>query len=73
MPPMATSRPIFNLTIDQCLELISFGNVMMVSLIITIREFSPGCGDMFVMAVALARDYYCMGIFRYLPTTHPIN
>lgn len=27
---------------------------------------------MFVMAVALARDYYRMGIFRYLPTTHSI-
>lgn len=38
----ATPRPILNLTIDQCLELISFGNVMMVSLIVTIREFSPG-------------------------------
>lgn len=41
-PSMATSRPILNLTIDQCLELIRFGNVMMVSLIVTIREFSPG-------------------------------
>lgn len=39
---MATPRPILNLTRDQCLELISFGNVMMVSLIVTIREFSPG-------------------------------